>query len=262
MSIETKEVLAFIGIEADSIDTLKEQFNTKYLPKEEHVKTLGELNGKLTASIKKAGKEVGIELDATDIKDKSLTEIIPLFGERVKGKFTELEGHKSSTAEEIEAKYKGDLSTYQQKVNDLKQLNETLKSQFEGFKTEVETEKKTFKVDSYFDGAFGKLNFAESAGDFAKIGFKATVSQKYRFDLNDEGAPVVRDKEGNIVQSKAKAGTAATFDEVLANELKEAKLEKVVDSKKVNTFVPSARVVEVKGGGNAAPKRYQPNLLR
>ena len=60
----------------------------------------------------------------------------------------------------------------------------------------------------------------------------------------------------------AKAGTAATFDEVLANELKEAKLEKVVDSKKVNTFVPSARVVEVKGGGNAAPKRYQPNVLR
>lgn len=258
MSIELKDITAFTGIEAEDIESFKAKFNESYVPKAEHSKAIGEINGKLSHAVKKVGKELGVELDAEDLK-KPLTEVLPLFGERVKTRFIELEGQKSATAEEIEAKYKGEVETYKQKVNDYKQLNDTLKSQFEGFKTEVETEKKTFKVATHFDKAFSGLNFAENANEYTRKGFKSEVATKYAFDLNDEGSPVVRDKSGNIVQSKAKAGTPATFDEVLALELKEAKLEKVADSKKVGTFVPNARVSEP-SGTNKAPLRFAPRL--
>jgi len=261
-ALKVEDVLSFIGIEAEDIDGLKEQFNGRYVPKEEHSRTMGELNGKLSHAVKKVAKEVGIEFDASDFKDKPLTEVLPLFGERVKTKLTEIEGQKSATAEEIEKKFNERITGLTQKVTDLSQMNDTLKSEYEGFKTDVVTKEKTFKVSTHFDGAFGKLNFAETAGDYAKLGFKSAVASKYKFDLSDEGAPVVRDKDGNIVQSKAKAGTPATFDEVLANELKDAKLEKVVDSKKVGTFVPSSRVTEAKGGADAQPRRYQPSFIR
>lgn len=256
MSVEVKDITAFTGIEADSIEDFKSKFNESYIPKAEYTKAMGEVNGKLQTAVKKVGKDLGVELETEDWK-KPLTEVLPLFGEKVKGRFTELEGAKSATAEEIENKYKGELDTYKQKVNDYKALNETLKSQFEGFKTEVESEKKNFKVSTHFDKAFNGLNFAENANDYARKGFKAAITEKYKFELGDDDKPVVRTPSGEIVQSKAKAGTPATFDEVLANELKEAKLEKVADSKKVGTFVPSARVTDP-SGGTKEPRRFTP----
>jgi hypothetical protein len=258
MSVEVKDITAFTGIEADSIEDFKSKFNENYIPKAEYTKAMGEVNGKLQTAVKKVGKDLGVELESEDWK-KPLTEVLPLFGEKVKGRFTELEGAKSATTEEIENKYKGELDTYKQKVNDYKTLNETLKSQFEGFKTEVESEKKNFKVSSHFDTAFKGLNFAENVNEYTRKGFKDDVIEKYRFDLNDEGAPIVRDTNGNIVQSKTKAGTPATFEEVLTMELRTAKvpLERLADSKKVGTFVPSARVTDP-SGGSKEPRRFTP----
>ena len=258
MSVEVKDITAFTGIEADSIEDFKSKFNENYIPKAEYTKAMGEVNGKLQTAVKKVGKDLGVELESEDWK-KPLTEVLPLFGEKVKGRFTELEGAKSATTEEIENKYKGELDTYKQKVNDYKTLNETLKSQFEGFKTEVESEKKNFKVSTHFDKAFGGLNFAENVNEYTRNGFRSDVNQKYVFEFGEDNKELVRTANGEIVQSKIKAGTPATYDEVLTMELRTAKvpLEKVADSKKAGIFVPSARVTDP-SGGSKEPRRFTP----
>jgi hypothetical protein len=260
MPIDFKEVAGFTGIEAEDFDTFKEAFNEKFVPKEQHSKTLGELNGKALHELTKTAKELGVEVD--DIKGKQLLEAVPVLREKLKGRLAEIEGQKSASAEEIEAKYKADLDKWKQKATDYTQLLETTKSEYEGFKSQVETDKRQFQINTHFDKSLGGLKFSESANEFTRKGFVSTVREKYAFDLSDEGSPVVRGKDGNIIQSKVKAGTPATFDEVLSLELKEAKLEAVVDSKKVPTFVAPAGKVGQPQGGRETPRRFQPKYAR
>jgi regulator of RNase E activity RraB len=258
--IEIKEVAEFLNVEAEDFEGLKAAVNEAYVPKKELTKVQGELNGKFEHALKKVAKEIGI--DADELKGKPVLEALPLVGEKVKSRFTELEAGKSATAAEIEERFKAEADTYKQKVNDLKALNETLKSQYEGFKTEVESENRAFKINHQFDGVFSKLPFSKTTTEITKRGFKSLLTEKYQFDLSEEGAPVIRDKAGNIVQSKVKAGTPATFEEVFTAELKAEKLDGVVDTNKIPTFAaPASRVTAPSGGGNA-PQRYQPRLAR
>ena len=76
MPIEVKDLADFLGvtITADTtIDTVKEEINAKYVPTERHSTALGELNGKVSHAIKKGFKDIGVEIEASELKDKNLT---------------------------------------------------------------------------------------------------------------------------------------------------------------------------------------------
>ena len=258
MPIEIKDIADFTGIESEDFDKFKEAFNEKYVPKETHAKTLGELNGKLSHEINKTAKEFGVDVESW--KGKSTLEALPIFREGIKAKLAEMDGNKSATATELEAKFSGDVEKWKQKATDNGQLLETAKTELATLISTVETDKRQFKIDTHLDKAFAGLKFSDNANEYTRAGFKSAMLGKYKFDLTDEGAPIARDKTGNIVQSKGKAGVSATFDELLGFEIKEAKLESVVDTKKTTTFgAPTNPIAGVK---TVEPKRFTPRFVQ
>ena len=251
--IELKDFADFVGIELtddSTMDTVKTAFNEKYVPAEKYSTGLGELNGKVSHSIGKAAKELGIELTKDDTKDKPLHELPLILAAKLKGRMDELAGDKSATQEEIENKYKGQLTTFEQKVKDLSELNQSLSTQFEGYKVEVETKERNGKINSVKSEALGKLPWSQTATPILKKGFEATIAEKFKFDL-DGDAPVVRDSAGNIVQSKAKAGAPASYEEVISMEFEASGLKAAADNKKVSTF--GANPVPVQTPQNGQP---------
>jgi hypothetical protein len=241
---EALEVVKFLGIEADTVDAAKAAINEKWVPQEQHSKAIGELNGKFTHELTKVAKNLGVEVDKSEFKDKSTVEIPAIIGTKLQAKFTELEGQKSATATEVEAKYKSEIDKYKSKITDLEGLTASTAKQFEDFKSTVETEKRNGRISAEFGGVFSKLPFSQTVSDFTKKGFEASVRDKYRFDLSEDGTPVVRDVEGQAVKSKVNAGKFATYAEVIEAEFKSVKeLQAVADPKKVHTFAPSGGAI-------------------
>lgn len=257
MPIELKDFSKFLDIEINEETTseqLTEAFNAKYVPVETHSKALGELNGQVQHAIKKSFKDIGLEVDSAELKDKTTKDLPSIFANAAKAKFTELESQKGATAEEIEKKYQADLDKFKTTLKDKETLLNDVQTQFEGFKTSIEQEKRTGKIQSEFGKSFGSLKFSESIHELAKEGFKAKIATEYQFDLNEEGQHIVKDKEGNLVPSKVKAGSPATYEEVIVDAFKKSGLEQVVNPNKVNTFVPTPAPVQPSNARPIAPR--------
>lgn len=239
MPIELKEVAEFLGVkieEATTLDDLKTQFNTKFVTADKVNTAVGEITGKALHAMKKGFKEIGLEVDAAELKDKAITDIPALFASAAKSKFDEYEKTKGLTTEQAEAKYKADLDKAHKQITDLNGLLDTTKNEFTNFKTEVVTKERKGAIAREFDGVVGKLKFSESVPALAVKGFKADLSESFQFDIDDNGKHVVRDASGELVKSKAKHGEYATYEEVITEKFVASKLGAVVDSRKVGTF--------------------------
>jgi molybdopterin converting factor small subunit len=242
MPIELKDFSKFLDIEITDETTneqLTEAFNAKYVPVETHSKALGELNGQVQHAIKKSFKEIGLEVGADELKDKTTKDLPSIFANAAKAKFSELESQKGATAEEIEKKYQSDFEKLKTSLKDKETLLTDVQTQFEGFKTNVEKEKRNHVIHSEFSKSFGSLKFSESIHELAKEGFKAKLSTQYQFDINEDGQHIVKDVNGNLVPSKAKAGSPASYEEVITTAFKESGLEQVVNPNKTATFAPT-----------------------
>lgn len=244
--MEIKDLTEFLGVTAENINDFKEAFNKKYIFTETHSKTLGEINGKVSHELKKAFKAIGVEVTSEELKEKSLTEIPALISEKVKSRFEELESATKLTKEQIEEKVGKDLSKYKQQLADLTTIHETTKNEYETFKSQVETDKRNFVINTKKSQVIGGLKFSESANEFARKGWEISLSEKYAFDI-DEGRHIVRDGNGNIVPSTVKAGEPASYEEVIEKEFKQSGLGAVTDPKKVTTFVTPQPTIPTNG---------------
>ena len=234
---EAVELVRFLGIEsAETLDAAKAAINEGWVPSKTHKEAVGELHGKLTHSLTKIATDLGIEVDRAELKGKQTLEIPTYIADKFKAKLTEVEGQKSATTEQAEAKWKGEVEKWKTKATDLEGLNANTTKEFETFKTTVETEKRNGRISAEFGSAFGKLPFSNTVSEFTKKGFEASLREKYKFDLDGE-TPVVRDSKGEAMKSKVNAGQFATFAEIIETEFKAAKdLAAVADPKKVHTF--------------------------
>jgi len=244
--IKVEDVLGFIGIAGDDLDALKTSFNEKYVPTETHNKTLGEVNGKVTHSLKKQFKGIGIELTSDEVKDVHTVDLPELYAAKAKAKFDAFESDKNLTNEQLETKYGDDIKKYKQQLADLNELNTGLKTEYDTFKTQVETDKKNFDVNTRLENAKSTLKFSDQSSEFEKIGFFTSIESGFDMTVED-GKEIVR-KDGHIVMSKTNAGTSADFKEVLTEEFKATKLGAVADTKKVRTFTASAGATPPNGG--------------
>lgn len=238
--LTAKEVLDFIGIEGNDLNTIKEKFNEQYVPLETHNKTLGEVNGKVTHAIKKGFKEIGIEVTSDELKDVNTVDIPGIYASKVKDRFTDLEGQSKLTKEQMETKLNEDLGKYKQQLEDKNELLSTVQNEYSAFKLQVETDNKNREVNTFKSAAIGELNFSDKVDKYQKKGFFSEIDEGYKFSVED-GKQTIRDKEGKLIQSTVKAGEAATFKEFYEAKFKESGLGAVADTKKVTTFsVPAS----------------------
>lgn len=260
MKIEIKDLADVMGVEITEETTREEfinSFNNKFVPAENHNKKIKEINARAAHAINKSFRDAGFEVTKEEVEKVDLFELPSVYASKVTAKLTELESNKSATEEEIAKKYEKELTTYKTKAADLSGLLEETKTGFEQFKSEVQTKEKNFAINTYKSNAMSQLNWSDNANEFVKKGFEATINEKYRFELDDENKPIVRDKDGKVIASTVKAGDIATYEEVIKSEFSALKdFQKVTDSKKVPTFANRATVT---GATQVQPKRYVRN---
>ena len=75
-----------------------------------------------------------MEIDPSELKDKNLTDLPSIFAGAVKSRFAELEAAKGLTAEQAEAKFKGDLDKYKKQLEDLTLKERTKMTKEEEYK--------------------------------------------------------------------------------------------------------------------------------
>lgn len=126
-------------------------------------------------------------------------------------------------------------------------------TEFNEFKTNVETEKKNFKVNSTIQDAINQLKWDKNVNEFTKKGFVSELKNQYKFDLDDDRT-IVRDQKGNRVYDPNKgASDPLTVQQVFELEAKKAKLweQSEHDGKKA----PDTTTRETREQPRETPKR-------
>lgn len=266
MPIDANGILKdYIGIEITeetTEDQVKDAFNEKFVPAETHNKKLIEVNKRAAHAINKSFRDVGLEVEKDEIEKVDLFELPNVYAKKYTEKIGELEANKGATEQEIAKKYDKQLESYKTKVSDFEARLSTAQSELETVKTDFATKERSRMIDGFKSQATKSIPWSDNTKEVTKLGFDALLNSKYVFDLSEEGTPIVRGKDGNLIQSKSKAGEPATYDEVISfefeNEMKDFK--KVAEPKKIGKFGASTHVKEPTGNGKQ-PQKYSPRYL-
>jgi hypothetical protein len=231
--MELKDVLSYLGVdEVKTIDEFKNAFEADHV-KISAIKDLRETNpklkqvfdgvtapllGKAENKLKGILKENGIVFEQGELKDKGFEDIAELAKEKLKTKFAEYEskvGQGGDAAlKEMQEKY----SKIEKEYNNTKELLGTTKNEFEQHKLSADATLKNFKIEIADKNAFGKLKLKEGVKEIELVGFKTLFNQSYQRDFDEQGNLIIKDKQGNLIPSKAKSGTFKTIEEIYQEE--------------------------------------------
>lgn len=227
---EYPELLKFIGYnpeEIESVDAFKKSFNEDFLKTSEYGRRIGGLESALIKKFKAAN----IEFKPEEIKDKKVEEITEI-GLRKTFEFAntalEAEKKKNKSPDEAVTKIQQEFDTYkteaQRKIEAETALRLQLKTEYDTFKSQTETEKKQSAVKNYVTAAWEKFKWGSGVDDLKKKGFKATIQEKYQINLDESGTPYTANEKGERIASTKKTGEHATLEEILETEGIQAKV--------------------------------------
>lgn len=231
MAVTIKDLAAAVGVDIEdenaiTVEDFTAKVSEKYILREAALKdeTLrGQMVGKvLGAATTKAAQILGLK--ASDIEGKKIEEVIELGATNLK---TELERLKADGGKPTDKKVEeltkklGELEGVIKIKDDglttlQSQLDEVTKTSTQKLKDYKLNDKKTKVLSSLAD----KFSDEYVKNDLVKTGFNSYFDNEYLLDLDDkeENIVVKRKKDGSLVQSKTKAGHAATFEEILLSE--------------------------------------------
>ncbi len=265
---EYPELIKFIGYnpeEIESVDTFKKSFNEDFLKSSAY----GQRIGSLESSLIKRFKAANIEFKPEEIKDKKVEDIQELGLKKAFEFFNsslEAEKKKNKNPDEAIVKIQGEFDTYkseaQKKINDEIVLRTQLKTEYDTFKSTVETEKKQSTVKDYENAAWKGFKWGTGIDDLRKKGFEATVKERYATHLDESGKPYTANEKGERIQSAKKTGEHATLEEILESEGIKAKVWAVADNKGGGAGQTVTRTT-VKLGNEAGEKQpfIHPNAI-
>ena len=162
-------------------------------------------------------------LDATHSDFQDYTDVEDLFDKGI-SKLKDQIAKTPGDGKKADEKLLQQIADLESERNRYKQSFQEKETEFNEFKTTVETEKKNFKVNSTLQSAMDKVKWDKHVNDFTKKGFVGELKSQYKFDVDDDRI-VVRDKEGNRVYDPNKAASdPLSVEQVFELEAKKAKL--------------------------------------
>lgn len=215
--MELKDVLDYLGFEADNIEDFKQKFDPEFIRKknaldnEDIKKTVtGRYFGSQTTNLKKIARERGVELTGEEIEGLQVEEIAGLIVDKMKGNYEDkIKELNESITEPNEA-----LNTLQEKYEKLvnqtkeyKTANKDLLSQVEKIKADKESEIKNYKLNTYKSSVLSQIKYKQGMSDIEKKGWNSTVNENLVFDYDEEGKEIVTDKDGNRIPNPKVSGT-------------------------------------------------------
>lgn len=228
MAVEVEKLIEFLGYDPKTIDTeekFKELVEKDYIKRTEVHKdetlvdsVVGKRIGSISTAFKKAVKDMGIELDSSELKDKKIEDYFTVAASKVSAKMKEFEGKAGQTNDEALKEWQDKYAKLESKANDYKKSWDSTQTEYEGFKAAVEEEKKTGKVKSYQEQAWSAYKWPAGIDELKKEGFVSYINKNYKVQLDEQGEPFVSDKDGNRLKSGKQHGAFKSLEEILVEE--------------------------------------------
>lgn len=237
MSLE-KEALEYLGFKLDdlkTIDEFKSKFDSTFIKQsnitedsEPVKKILGKTFGTLENEIKKVAKGFELDVDFEELKDKKVTEKLKYTFEKYnekKGEYIkDLEAKAALGNDDKVKEWEKKYEKINQKYKDVEGLLNNTKSEYEQAQNKWQSEIKNVKLNVLTKDAFAKVKLKNDISDFEKRGYMATISEKYKFDLDETENLIVKNSKGERIPSSKTTGTFKTIEEILEEEAISGKL--------------------------------------
>lgn len=227
MAIESEKILGYLGYdpkEIDSEEKFKEKFDPDFIKRSEAIKddkiysaVVGKINGSLTSAIKQVAKSSGIEFEAGELKSNMPEEVMNIAFGKVQNKMKELEAKAGAGNDEKVKLWEEKYNKLESKANDYKKSLEATANELTTFKTNYETEKKQFKIESELERELAGFKWKAGASDLEKKGFIMDFKENHKLDLDEEGKFYVANAKGERIKSKNKASEFMNLNEVITN---------------------------------------------
>jgi hypothetical protein len=222
---QAMDLVKFINLhEEDDVEKAKEKFEELYVESKELSRQVGKITGTVLNVAKKGYESLGIAIADEELKDKKVEDILRLGFERVRGEQDKQkeEWEKKATPEgtnELVKEWEKKLKSLERKLSDTESSRQDVITQFESYKTDVKETTKRSKIESIFEKELQGVRLDPSVNALTIKGFKSELSDKYVFDLEEDGTPIVKDKSSlQPLKSKEKANVYMTIAEVIAAE--------------------------------------------
>ena len=247
MSEIPKEIIDFTGIKAENIDTFKEQFQTKYILREEADKdekirgtVSGSVLGKQETKIKQIAKSKGIEFSDDDLMNvKKNEDLIELLLEKQSGGYVnQIESLKKSQgqgSDEAVKEYQEKLEKAQKELSETKAAWKATGQQFESYKAETAIKTREKDINLLVNERKKDLKIKSDLSLAEKKGLETELRERLKFDMDDTSQDLVTmNSKGERIASKVKAGGFASAIEAMQDVVNELGLgEKNVHTNKV-----------------------------
>lgn len=232
--IDLKQLNEFAGIEAQDFDQFKEQFQQKFVLKENVVKDpdltsaiTGKVMGSQMTKIRQMFKEEGIEFTDEETKTVKKNEELFLLGmSKLKGNYiNQIEDVKKSSAlgsDERLREYETRIQKIEKEKNDIKAAWKSTGEEFEKYKSDISTTMKQKEIDYKVSKAKEALKLRAKINEAERAGFEAILKNRLKFDMDDSGSLVIMNANGERIKSKVKAGDFMPAEEAMqeiVNEL-------------------------------------------
>jgi hypothetical protein len=232
--IDLKQLNEFAGIEAENFDQFKEQFQQKFVLKENVVKDpdltsaiTGKVMGSQMTKIRQMFKEEGIEITEEETKTiKKNEELFQLGMNKLKGTFiNQIEDVKKSSAlgsDERLREYETRIQKIEKEKNDIKAAWKSTGEEFEKYKSDISTAMKQKEIDYKVSKAKESLKLRAKINEAERAGFESILKNRLKFDMDDTGSLIIMNANGERIKSKVKAGDFMPAEEAMqeiVNEL-------------------------------------------
>jgi flagellar biosynthesis GTPase FlhF len=222
---EALEIVNFLNLnEAESLEEAKEKFQENWVNSKELNEKLGKINGTIAHVAKRAFEPFGVSLTEEDFKDKKAQDVLRMASERAREAYEKQQDEwqqraDKSGSEELVKEWEKKYKSLERKVGEIDTARQEAINQFDQFKLKMAEEQKQSKINHTFERELGAIKLDPSVNEFTIKGFKATISEKYAIDLEEDGNIFVKDKSsGERLKSKEKAGSFLNLSDVLLQE--------------------------------------------
>src|ERR1044072_4370682 len=162
--MEVKDLLEAIGIKPEEgkeidLDTFKEQFGKTYVGREvakQDKELVGHITGKVLGSITTEAKRV-FGFQNADVEGKKVEEILQMGIEKTQKQIEELKAAGAATDDTKVKKLQEEIAVREGKIKEFETLYNNQKQEFEGFKTQVETEKEQNAINQHYKNYLSKI---------------------------------------------------------------------------------------------------------
>lgn len=236
--IQPNDIYQYLGIEEDGIDSIesfRDKFEGEYVkksvikdPKSNEYKELmpsfvGRVTGSTQTALNRKLKEYGIELDAEEIKDKRIEDVLEFgiskLADTMHGKITELESRNGKGSDEVAKEFETKLSSYKKKYTELEDAHTKLKQEFVNAEENWKTNLKSERINHLVAKENEKIKWKNGIKDIEKEGFFSRLKNNYKIDYDETSNQLdIFDSQGNRIPNTKKSGTWKTYSEILEEE--------------------------------------------